>query len=408
MFYAFSQISFGATKIYNMKFLRKEIKKTYTMYLPANSPLSGTYEQVNTSINGINNLVIRNYPIRVKCDVWIQNTGGSTDNTPYFRVFRCNKNGNLISSTPLVSASGKNINQTKFFTIPANEGIKVQVYTGKYTTETWHFGIIVIPWPPYVLPITYPTYESKGFQCSYTFDYMYDEASSDQPIKPWFSSGNGIYLQGGKTYTKLDNIQLNWDSPQDNGTNYNGFLHLSGIKDYQVYIDGVPKSDWLEGNTINMLLNTLAQNKEYKIAIKARDFENNESVLGEETILIIDKTAPTVPGKPMVNGSINGFISATNITWTWDSSMDLGSGIKGYKVYVNNITNGPIIANGEFCLSNSYNHDVVDGSMYTCKVVAVDNLGFESNESPSTCIIIDNSVQGVVLPDYPVHLVKKT
>ncbi|HBR34850.1 MAG TPA: hypothetical protein DD734_09465, partial [Firmicutes bacterium] len=71
---------------------------------------------------------------------------------------------------------GKNISHTKYFTISANEAIKIQAYTGKYTREVVSWGVIFIPYPPYIIPIPYTEYIPEGFECSYTLDFKYDEA----------------------------------------------------------------------------------------------------------------------------------------------------------------------------------------------------------------------------------------
>ena len=92
-------MTYGDAKLYYIKFLRREMKKTYTMYLPANSPLPGTYEQVSTTINTISDLKIRNYPIRVKCNVWVEDKEDYLVSTnPRFRVYSSDSKGDTIAS----------------------------------------------------------------------------------------------------------------------------------------------------------------------------------------------------------------------------------------------------------------------------------------------------------------------
>ena len=340
---------------------------TYTNYFPLNS---------------INQFITYPYPIYIFWQITIGTDLMDTCTEPQFQI-QYYSNG-AVGSSAIAPQAFHNDTRNGHFLLPANTGICVTVFTGHWKHKYWHHG-------------SHHT-RRGGFDCSYTIIYQPDEVAPDAPSKPEVIDDGTIYKIGDKIYTRY-NPTLKF-AAIDHGSVYGGYETISGIKDYLLFINGLQQ----ETSFTSPCPLSLPEG-ENDITVKARDIAGNISPISEELALFVDQTIPTTPGQPYIKDYKNdNYVSSTNLTWTWDQSNDVtpGSGLKGYQVYISK-ADGTVVANWVNVTTNSYSYTVEDGTTYTCKVRAIDNVGNQSYESQANSISVDLSAPEVNLKQYPIH-----
>ncbi|NLW48613.1 MAG: PKD domain-containing protein [Firmicutes bacterium] len=247
-----------------------------------------------------------------------------------------------------------------------------------------------------------------GYGYSYKITYMLDEQPPNTPGTPQIKSLELGTVKGDTFYTNSP-LTIEWDKVDDRPSYFYGYSILSGIKGYIIECSDISNASGINemataNNTSKSI--TLPYQGLHYLRLRARDIANNISLPGPEIKVMYDITPPTTPGLPSIPG---GIASSEEITWTWSPSNDdaIGSGLKGYEVYVATSDGSNIIANWIFTSTNSFSHSVEDGKTYVCKVVAFDNALNKTDEAsaPTGTVIIDNSAPIVKLDDirYPVR-----
>ena len=340
---------------------------TYTNYFPLNS---------------INQFITYPYPIYIFWQITIGTDLMDTCTEPQFQI-QYYSNG-AVGPSAIAPQAFHNDTRNGHFLLPANTGICVTVFTGHWKHKYWHHGSNHT--------------RRGGFDCSYTIIYQPDEVAPDAPSKPEVIDDGTIYKTGDKIYTRY-NPTLKFTAT-DHGSIYSNCETISGIKDYLLFINGLQQ----EKSFTSPCTLSLPEG-ENDIRVKARDIAGNISPISEELALFVDQTIPTTPGQPYIKDHKNdNYVSSTNLTWTWDQSNDVapGSGLKGYQAYIAK-ADGTVVADWVNVTTNSYSYTVEDGTSYTCKVRAIDNVGNQSYESQANRISVDLSAPEVALKQYPIH-----
>ena len=139
-------------------------------------------------------------------------------------------------------------------------------------------------------------------------------------------------------------------------------------------------------------LSSLA-NLTYYFRVKAADVAGNHSDYSPNGSVLVDTTAPSVPGIPQA-------LIGTNLTsqvWTWAASTDTGSGVKQYDWQVDG---GP----GGTTTDTTVTTNLTEGN-WKFYVKAEDNAGNQSAENSSILAVLVSSIHQVVV-DCTVPLVQ--
>lgn len=238
---------------------------TYTRYFPLNS--NSQFVTYPYAITVSWNFKVGSHP------------DGHEENDAWFRIEYCLPNGSTYQSVVFQqfhsnSAAGS-------FNLPANTGILV-------TLETGHWDDYIDPWHT----------KHYGYDCWYTISYQLDETPPNQPPAPTVDPSYGYVSPtiSGKICTNSDTVLLKWNPVPDTGMGVAYQYSLSIAKDGVTYDSG-----WFGGTQYNLANLGLGQEGEYRIKLKARDYENNQSPYSPELILLVDKTAPVVAPQRTIN-----------------------------------------------------------------------------------------------------------
>lgn len=334
-------------------------------------------------------LVLRTiYPERIYKDenfvvtVQLENKSDITYYEAYLQIDEINVGANLelVSKPEMVKQDY----------LPAGSVIKVDVVFRSLITGIFDFG--------YIRRVG----GNVSFGCALA---AVDDASPDAPeaARPK-SSADGSF-KGGVYYTNKSQLTIEWDQPADNASLYdNKWYGPSGIRDYLIYINGQPvdfdddgKLDWVTKNSCTL---PYLESGHYEIKIQARDHEYNVSSLGTGFILIVDKSAPTMPDPGPATPNQDGFTNNKELTWSWGAAQD-DFGIRGYKIQID--TDGVIIATEILPAdTRTFTSQAQDGKLNRCTVWAIDYAGNYGPEAIGT-VKVGISVPQVSLPTSPVQ-----
>jgi chitodextrinase len=170
-------------------------------------------------------------------------------------------------------------------------------------------------------------------------------------------------------------VKLTWTESTDNGG--------SGVKQYKVYQDDV-----LLASTATTSYNVtgLLEYTSYTFKVVAVDNQDNESGFATLTTKTKDVTAPTKP-----DGLFASENTETKFKLTWNSSTDVGSGVKEYKVYLKKQSDSIYTFNQTIIAITGVNQNTVingltQGTAYLVYVVAVDSEENNSFNSDSVTV----------------------
>ncbi len=174
------------------------------------------------------------------------------------------------------------------------------------------------------------------------------EVDKDAPNITIASPQNNDYINTKEVYVK-------WDATDS----------LSGINNYEVYVDGSLIANTTQNDyTLNLLDGT------HTIEVKAYDKAGNSN--SANVTVTVDTVAPQVKITSPADGSV---LNSSNVNLVWTGS---DQNLDHYLVYLD----GKLVAN---TTSNSYTLSLNEGK-YTVKVVAVDKAGNE-NASEVTFVV---------------------
>ncbi|MCM8781254.1 MAG: Ig-like domain repeat protein [Candidatus Omnitrophica bacterium] len=123
------------------------------------------------------------------------------------------------------------------------------------------------------------------------------------------------------------------------------------------------------------------------VYVRFKDRAGNISLTYKDTI-ILDTTAPSVPGQPYLSSGNSPNKSGT-FSISWSSSTDSLSGLLEYEVFRNGIKIGTVA-------TNTFSETSLPQGSYSYYIRAVDNIGNLSSFSPSSVpIIVDKTVPKV-------------
>jgi fibronectin type 3 domain-containing protein len=160
---------------------------------------------------------------------------------------------------------------------------------------------------------------------------------------------------------------LSWAAATDTGG--------SGVRRYEVFRDGVSRG-FVSATGFS---DTGVGDGSHSYTVVAEDGAGNRSAASPAKTVMVDSTAPTVPGAPQPAQSDTGAPPALS----WTASTDAGTGVAGYRV----LRNGAQIAT---TTTTSYTDTGVSASgSYSYTVVAFDGVGNASVPSAATSVVYD-------------------
>jgi hypothetical protein len=163
--------------------------------------------------------------------------------------------------------------------------------------------------------------------------------------------------------------------------------------------DGAGWSDWKRSRRPNLTLST--GDGERALRVEFRDAVGNVSTTATQALIWLDTVNPDIPGTP----EDQGLYSRTgHLTFTWTEPLDSdGSGVAYYRY---EITSGPAFSSATLVTTGTVagptlNFDGVSGTIYYCRVQAVDHAENAGPISlPSDGILVDTLVPPI--PTAPV------
>jgi len=168
------------------------------------------------------------------------------------------------------------------------------------------------------------------------------------------------------TAVNCTNVSVSWTASTDTG---------SGVKQYNVYRNGALVTV-VSAQATSISDTTVAGSTSYNYTVSATDNAGNTSAqstaAGVTTPTCADTTPPTVP-----TGVSATAASCTNVSVSWTSSSDAGSGVKQYNVY----RNGTLIRTVLAPTTSTSDTTAAGSSSYNYSVSATDNAGNTSAQS---------------------------
>ncbi len=142
----------------------------------------------------------------------------------------------------------------------------------------------------------------------------------------------------------------------------------------------------------------LSDDSKYQWRVRANDSMENGS-WSDIWKFTIDTDIP-VANKPNCYCIYN---NTAIVNWTWIKSMDTGSGIKGYYIYIGTTPSGTNIVDGEWTTNNWYQRtNLLDGVTYYCRIKVENGAGTISDFSLSSDgILIDLDTPFAYQPKVP-------
>ncbi|HOJ49875.1 MAG TPA: hypothetical protein PKW55_03605 [Spirochaetota bacterium] len=142
-------------------------------------------------------------------------------------------------------------------------------------------------------------------------------------------------------------------------------LAPTGVSNASFDFDGTKLSLQFEG----------VNGKKYYLAVKPYDI----SLQRGPVQISISETIDTVPPNPVTNLRVNGeidtdpnYFNTRNITFSWNHASDLHTGIRYYKIDVNNDGTYDITVDGSV---NNYTYTYSSDGAYTARVISIDMAG---------------------------------
>ncbi|MDD7915945.1 endonuclease [Polaribacter ponticola] len=166
----------------------------------------------------------------------------------------------------------------------------------------------------------------------------------------------------------LNSITVNWDASTDN----------KGVTGYNVYIDGVLKTQTTNTNTT---FSNLETNTSYNFTVVAKDLINNMSATSTAVngTTLQDTEAPTIPTNLVVSEETDSSFKVT-----WSASTD-NNAISSYEIYVDNTLNGTS-ANNVYTITG-----LSTSTTYAVEIVAVDT---DNNKSAKSATVNATTTAG--------------
>jgi hypothetical protein len=253
--------------------------------------------------------------------------------------------------------------------------------------------------------------ENTSATTSYTFENLTDDTTYWYRVRVRKTTGflsewsdptsstqdNGfptgtLQINGGAPYTGSTTVSLGltWLDP---GTQPSGVTHMR-------LNDGAGWSDW-ETVAANRTWTLSTGDGERALRVEFRDAVGNVSTTATQALIWLDTVNPDIPGTP----EDQGLYSRTgHLTFTWTEPLDSdGSGVAYYRY---EITSGPAFSSATLVTTGTVagptlNFDGVSGTVYYCRVQAVDHAENAGPISlPSDGILVDTLVPPI--PTAPV------
>jgi len=171
-------------------------------------------------------------------------------------------------------------------------------------------------------------------------------------------------------------LNVSWTASTDN----------VGVTGYELYLDGV-LSLVVNGNTTTTIIGSLQSNTTYDVELLAFDAAGNKSdktPIVSGTTLITDNDPPTVPA-----GLVYIDRQADEIVFRFDGSVDIGTGVKGYNIWLDQVLLQETIEPPYTIVSNKIEYllgGVPEQQTSTLSLQAFDFAGNESALSPQITI----------------------
>lgn len=130
-----------------------------------------------------------------------------------------------------------------------------------------------------------------------------------------------------------DLFSIKWNPTTDVSNTLSG--KGSGLKNYKVYVDGVARFSTADDKQTSYSITSLTENTSYSVYVTAVDKAGNESMISDviyDNTFNLETDVPTPPSNLTVD--ILGDMSA-KISWSPSIDNTTGTGIYGYKIYVN-------------------------------------------------------------------------
>jgi hypothetical protein len=197
----------------------------------------------------------------------------------------------------------------------------------------------------------------------------------------WFTIDTGIPIANKPNchciFNNTGTLNWTWIKSADTG---------SGIKGYYIYIGTMPSGTNIvngEWTTNNWYKSTnLLDGSTYYCGIKTENGAGTFSYINSSNDgVLIDLDIPFV-NQPRVPGAFN---NTGIVKWTWKASIDTGSGIIGYYVYIGTSIGASDVINGEFSVNKWYEkNELLDDNTYYCRIRVVNGAGTISDFSSSS------------------------
>lgn len=170
-----------------------------------------------------------------------------------------------------------------------------------------------------------------------------------------------------------NSIDLIWGKATDNNK----------VSGYNIYLNGFLSFNKSDINDTTLIISNLSPNTLQTIFVTAVDFSGNES---EPTNLIIENTYPVesdVPSSP--SNIVVTQLADMSALISWDASSDAGSGIYGYKIFLDNFeySKDTIVENSVIIKTLKPN------TYYAVGVAAIDGNKNVSSQTPIDFTTLD-------------------
>jgi len=208
---------------------------------------------------------------------------------------------------------------------------------------------------------------------------------------PGFVGGlepNGNYTP---TYYNTTTLIFNWSADASDST--------SGIKQYKIYVNENLTGYNYDGTNTTPLgyQFTGIEGRNYSVNVTAVDIAENHNITGNASeIMVVDTTPPGFVGSLRPTGNYTTqYYNSTTLVFNWSDASDSTSGIKQYKIYVNEDLAG-YTYDGTNTTPLGYQFTGIEGRNYSVNVTAVDNSDNENTTGNATATMIVDTTAPVI------------
>jgi len=219
-------------------------------------------------------------------------------------------------------------------------------------------------------------------------------ASSDGITVDTTAPSDVVVFDEGDYSRSNTTLKATWTSALD---------EVSGVLDYWYAIGTTPNGtdivSWTSlggGTSVTKTGLSLVNGTTYYITVKARNGSKLWTNLSGSDGITVDVTVPAASGP-----TDSGFYSiTTSVTWTWNTSFDFPSGIKGYYITIGTTVGGSDIVKDAWTPDEYYTFPSgQNGKTYFATIKAADNAGNIGPQSASSDgVLVDVTVPVAATP----------